>query len=60
MFSDATTVLGGPLRSLSFNDRPQLNLLNQFFTVLQDGASSPNKDLSTSMSTCRDNPRRKL
>ena len=32
--------------------RPQLNSLNQFLTVLYDGALSSNKDLSSSMHSC--------
>ena len=42
-----------PSRTSFFSDhRPQLNPLNQFL--------SPNKNLTSSMHSCRDNPRRKL
>ena len=55
------TVFGRPLRTSSFNDRrPQLNSLNQFFTVLLDGDLSPNKDFSSSMRSCCDYTRRNL
>ena len=48
MFSDRTVVFGGPSWTSSFSDsRAQLNSLKQFFTVLWDGALSPNKDLSS-------------
>ena len=56
IFPSRTAVFRGPSRTLSFSDRrPELNSLNQYFTVL-----STNKDLSSSMHSCRDNPRREL
>ena len=59
MFSETTAVFGWLLRNSSFSKRrPQLNSLHQLFTVLYDGALSPNKGLSSSMHSCRDNPRR--
>ena len=61
MFSGTTAVFGVTSQTSSLSElRPRLNSLNQFFTVLKDVALLPNQDLSSSMHTCRDSPRRKL